>query len=118
MGKLAYAWEQATFRLHDSNIRVIKLRLSPVLAAHGGILKQMLLPYKLGLGGRLGEGTQTFSWIALPDAIRAIHFIIQHPELSGAINLVAPQIISQKNSLKPWRTLLSGLVGQSLQLGC
>lgn len=100
MGKLAYAWEKATVPVKELGIRVISLRLSPVLATSGGILRQMLLLYKLGLGGRLGKGTQPFLWIALPDVIQAIDFVMQHPDLSGPINLVAPQIIDQTNFSK------------------
>jgi hypothetical protein len=61
-----------------------------VLSRAGGALSKMLLPFRLGVGGRLGDGRQWMSWIALPDAIAALAFLIRAESVSGPVNLVAP----------------------------
>jgi uncharacterized protein (TIGR01777 family) len=95
LGKLANAWENAAWPAAAMGIRVVTIRQGAVLGMSGGMLKSIVLPYKLGLGGRIGSGEQPFPWIALPDVVRAIDFIIQRPDLAGPINLVAPDLINQ-----------------------
>ncbi len=82
-------WESATAPARDAGIRVVNLRIGVVLAARGGALKQMLLPFSLGLGGRTGTGRQVMSWVALDDVVGAIHHLI-FTEVSGPVNLAAP----------------------------
>ena len=66
------------------------LRIGVVLSAGGGALGRMLRPFRMGLGGPVGQGTQYMSWIALDDLVRAIHHLISVAELSGPVNAVAP----------------------------
>ncbi len=88
------AWEQALDVLDAS--RVVKLRIGVVLSGRGGVLPPMIRYARMGLGGRVGSGLQPCPWISLADAVRAIDFIIDHPDLSGAINLVAPENLTQQ----------------------
>lgn len=90
LAKLAKAWENAAQIDALNSVRTVNLRIGLVIGASGGIIKNMLLPFKLGLGAILGDGKQYMSWIALADLLSAIDFIIKQPNLSGAINAVAP----------------------------
>ena len=90
LANVAKAWEDATAPASDAGIRVAHLRTGLVLAREGGLLAKMLLPFRLGLGGRLGDGHQWMSWIALSDAVAALAFLLRADSVSGAVNLVAP----------------------------
>lgn len=91
LADLCKAWEQATGAAYDAGIRVVLIRFGIVLTPRGGALAKMLPPFRLGLGGRIGSGTQGMPWIALSDAVNVIRFAIAHRELSGPINAVAPE---------------------------
>src|ERR1700722_13098683 len=88
--RVCLAWEKATQPATDAGIRVVHLRFGVVLSPHGGALAKMLPVFRAGLGGQLGNGRQWMSWVALPDAVRAIEFALQTAGLSGAVNVVAP----------------------------
>jgi hypothetical protein len=88
--QVCLAWEKATQPASDAGIRVVHLRFGVVLSPHGGALAKMLPVFRAGLGSQLGSGRQWISWVALPDAVRAIEFALQTAELSGAVNVVAP----------------------------
>jgi uncharacterized protein (TIGR01777 family) len=83
-------WEAATAPASDAGIRVVHLRTGLVLSREGGVLKKMLLPFRLGVGGRLGDGNQWMSWIALSDVVAALAFLLRAEFVSGPVNLVAP----------------------------
>jgi uncharacterized protein len=83
-------WEQASRIAADAGIRTVNIRIGLVLSKKGGALAKMLPPFKLGLGGRLGPGTQWWSWIHVDDIVGAIQHAIETESLSGAVNLVAP----------------------------
>jgi len=83
-------WEAEAMRAEHAGIRTVRLRFGLILDAKGGALPRMLLPFKMGLGGRFGSGRQWMSWIALDDAIRVARLAIVDESVSGAINLVAP----------------------------
>lgn len=87
-------WEQATQPAVDAGIRVVNLRIGVVLSRDGGALHQMLLPFQLGLGGRVGNGHQYWSWISLPDLVRSILFAIENESLAGPVNAVAPEAVT------------------------
>ena len=87
---VAVQWEAATQPAVDAGIRVVKIRTGIVLGAGGGVLGKLLLPFKLGLGGRVGDGRQYMSWIALPDELSAISHALCTDELVGPVNLTAP----------------------------
>jgi uncharacterized protein len=85
-------WEAAASIAGKS--RVVLLRSGVVLAANGGALPEMLRPFKLGAGGRVASGKQWLSWIDLEDMVRAIVWLIDHPTISGPVNVVAPNPIT------------------------
>ena len=83
------AWEAATAPAAGAGARVVCMRSGIVLTARGGILERLLLPFKLGVGGRIGSGRQYWSWITLDDEVRAIRFLAD-ADLAGPVNLTAP----------------------------
>jgi len=88
-------WEAAAQPAIDAGIRTACLRTGVVLAPKGGALHRMLTPFKLGLGGKLGRGSQYLSWITLVDEVRAIVHILDG-ELSGPVNLTAPHPVTNE----------------------
>ena len=90
LADLARDWEAATAAAMALGIRVVNLRLGVVLSAKGGALATMLTPFRLGLGGVVGDGTQWMSWVALDDVIGAILLAIETGGLRGPVNAVAP----------------------------
>lgn len=88
------AWESAAKPAAQSGIRVVHTRFGVVLSQRGGALQKILPPFKLCLGGRLGSGKQWMSWISLTDAIRAVEFCSSNSELSGPINCVSPNPVT------------------------
>jgi len=91
LAETAQAWEAAAQPARDAGIRVVHPRLGMVLGADGGALAKMLPPFRLGVGGKLGLGTQWMSWVALDDVLAAMQHIITNQELTGPVNLVAPE---------------------------
>ncbi len=96
LSQVAQSWEKALEPAEKAGVPVTKMRFSVVLSDQGGALGKMLPAFKFGLGGILGSGAQLFSWISLHDLVRAIIFLIDHPEITGPINLVAPEVLTQK----------------------
>ena len=92
--EVCLAWENATKPANEAGIRVVHLRFGVVLSPAGGALAKMLPVFRAGLGGKLGSGRQWISWVALPDVVRAIEFALQTASLSGAVNVVAPNPIT------------------------
>jgi uncharacterized protein (TIGR01777 family) len=90
LAEVCRKWEGAAQGAADAGIRVVNLRFGLVLSARGGALGKMHLPFKMGLGGRLGHGQQWMSWISIEDAIRAIAFSLDQIEVEGPVNVVAP----------------------------
>jgi uncharacterized protein (TIGR01777 family) len=84
-------WEAATHAASDAGIRVAHIRIGVVLSSRGGALQPMLLPFKFGLGGRIGSGRQWLSWIDIDDLVGAIHHLLKNESLHGAVNLVSPE---------------------------
>lgn len=93
---LCQRWEAAGRPAEALGVRVCWLRTGLVLHPEGGLLKRMLLPFKLGLGSRLGTGQQIMSWIHLSDYLNAVIFLLQTPTCQGAFNLTAPQPVSNE----------------------
>lgn len=83
-------WEAATNPASEAGIRTVQIRIGLMLSSTGGALKEMLMPFRLGLGGNMGKGRQWWSWIHIQDLVGAIHHILKTDLLAGAINLVAP----------------------------
>jgi uncharacterized protein (TIGR01777 family) len=89
-------WESETAAARDAGVRVVNLRFGVVLSRDGGALAQMLIPFRMGVGGVLGSGRQYISWIALDDAVRAIEFVLQAAALTGPVNAVAPNPVTNR----------------------
>lgn len=106
LAELCQRWEEAAQPASAVGCRVGMLRFGVVLSRDGGALGKMLLPFSLGLGGRLGSGSQMMSWISREDAARAILFVLENSKISGAINVVAPQPVSNSEFTK----VLGGLL--------
>jgi len=95
LAELAQAWEAAAAPARDAGVRVAHPRTGLVLSPDGGVLAKLLLPFRLGAGGPLGDGRAWWSWIALSDWLDAIGFALQAPALAGAFNAVAPEPVRQ-----------------------
>lgn len=91
LGRLTREWEQEAWGARDLCIRTIIFRLGVVLGPDGGALKEMLAPFRLGLGGTIGSGRQAFSWIHRDDLIRAYLTALADPSWEGVYNLTAPE---------------------------
>ncbi|QDT21238.1 TIGR01777 family oxidoreductase [Gimesia chilikensis] len=107
LADVCQAWEQATLPAQDAGIRVVNMRFGMILDRKGGALGQMLTPFKMGVGGRLGSGKQYWSWIALPDVINALQFCLNHSELAGPVNFVAPDEVTNLEFTKTLGKVLS-----------
>lgn len=83
-------WEAESEKAKDFGARVVTPRIGIVLAKDGGALSQMLTPFKFGVGGKIGDGEQYMSWIAIDDVIRIFHLVLENENINGAINLTAP----------------------------
>jgi uncharacterized protein (TIGR01777 family) len=94
LAELCQEWESATEAAKQKNIRVVLLRIGVVLSRKGGALMKMLPPFKMGAGGKLGSGKQYMSWISLDDLIGSINHVLAHNELSGPVNAVAPNPVT------------------------
>ncbi|OAB46156.1 TIGR01777 family oxidoreductase [Paenibacillus glacialis] len=85
-------WEDAADSIQD--VRLVKLRISVVLGNDGGAYPMMRLPFKLGVGGRIGSGQQWMSWIHITDMVRLIEFCILNPNIEGPVNAATPQPVT------------------------
>ncbi len=93
LAELCTRWEGATAAAADAGIRVATLRTGIVLAKHGGALQRMLPLFRLGLGGKFGDGTQYMPWITLDDEVDAIIYLLS-TEISGPVNLTGPEPVT------------------------
>ncbi|MEK6247203.1 MAG: TIGR01777 family oxidoreductase [Planctomycetales bacterium] len=93
-------WEAATETAKSAGIRVVNLRIGVVLAKEGGALKKMLTPFRLGLGGRIGNGRQYWSWIAIDDLISIIDYALVLDKIVGPVNAVAPHPATNRQFTK------------------
>jgi uncharacterized protein (TIGR01777 family) len=94
LAEVTLDWEAAAQPARDAGIRVVHARFGIVLATGGGALAKMLPAFKMGVGGRLGDGSAWMSWIALPDVIGGIRHILDTPDLSGPVNFTAPEPVT------------------------
>jgi uncharacterized protein (TIGR01777 family) len=94
LAETSVAWEAAAQAARDAGIRVVNLRIGIVLTAKGGALPAMAAPFKLGVGAQLGNGRHWVPWISLPDLVRLIEFAITHEEVSGPVNAVSPNPVT------------------------
>ncbi len=94
------AWEAAAEPARRAGIRTVHVRTGIVLSRKGGALARMLLPFLMGLGGRLGEGSKWMSWIALEDLVRVFHYLLYAESLSGPVNATAPGAVTNADFTK------------------
>ena len=94
--EVSRAWEAAAAPARDAGIRVVHLRIGIVLSPDGGALGQMLLPFKLGVGGVLGSGDQYMSWVSIDDVVGIVRHALADEALSGPVNAVAPQAVTNR----------------------
>ena len=90
-------WEAAVESLATAGPRIVRLRIGVVLSPDGGALRKMLLPFRLGLGGVIGDGTQYLSWIALDDVVGAIRHALETDSVSGPVNVVSPEPVTNRD---------------------
>jgi len=97
LAELCRAWEAAAEPATRAGIRTVQLRIGLPLTAAGGILGQLLLPFRLGLGGPIGRGAQWWSWIALEDLLALFAFALDTRSLAGPVNGTAPQPVTNRD---------------------
>ncbi|MCX8026515.1 MAG: TIGR01777 family oxidoreductase [Thermodesulfovibrionales bacterium] len=96
LGDLARQWEDEALKARQLSIRTVIFRFGIVLGTNGGALQQMITPFKLGLGGTIGDGNQGFSWIHIQDLINAFIKAIEDTSMEGIYNLTAPEPTTNK----------------------
>ncbi len=94
LAEVCREWEAATQAAEEAGIRVVKARIGIVLASEGGALAKLKTPFALGVGGRIGDGQQYMSWIALEDLVSAFLFALQRSDLRGPVNFVSPDPVT------------------------
>jgi uncharacterized protein len=100
-------WEAATQAASNAGIRTVQMRTGVVLSPKGGALGKMLTPFKLGVGGRIGDGQQWMSWIDVQDMVGAIHHMLKSDLLQGPVNMVAPKPVKNVEFAKTLGSVLS-----------
>lgn len=100
LADLCQEWEAASEPAAPQGLRVVRVRIGIVLTPRGGALKQMLLPFRMGLGGKIGSGKQYTSWIAFDDLLAAFSHALTNDSLAGAVNAVAPHAVTNREFTK------------------
>jgi len=100
-------WENAALKLQSLDVRVCLSRTGVVVGPGGGFLKRMILPFKLGLGGRLGNGRQYMPWVHRDDVVAALIWMLETPEASGAYNVVSPNPATNRDFTRCLANVLS-----------
>lgn len=106
LSEVCLAWESGTQAAASAGIRVVSMRIGLVLSAAGGALPKMLPPFRMGVGGNMGNGRQWWSWIDLRDLVAAFRFALENETLRGPVNAVAPTPVTNAEFTK---TLASAL---------
>jgi len=105
--EVCVAWEKATGQAEAKGIRTIHARFGIILDEKGGALERMLTPFRMGVGGKVGNGKQWMSWIALDDVINALRFLIDEPGSEGAVNFTAPNPVTNADFTEALGNVLS-----------
>jgi uncharacterized protein (TIGR01777 family) len=100
LASLAQDWETEALRAEEFGTRVVLARLGIILASDGGALPEMMLPFKFGVGGRIGDGKQWMSWVTLEDVVAILRLALIKSELRGPINVVAPEPVRNAEFVK------------------
>jgi len=109
LSQVSVDWERATAPAEGAGIRAVYLRFGLVLSPEGGVLKNFILPLGLASVGPVGEGTQFMSWISIVDAVAIIQRLMVNSDVSGPVNLVAPEIVSNAQFMKELSQTLHSL---------
>ena len=96
LAQVCQDWEKAALPAVEKGIRVVNMRFGIVLSLEGGALARMIPPMRRYLGGIIGNGKQYISWISIVDVVKAIHHVIFYNEISGPVNIVSPQPVTNK----------------------
>ena len=100
LSEVCQAWEAATSPAEEAGIRTVHARIGIVLSRNGGALKKMLVPFKMGAGGILGNGKQMMSWVTIDDVVSMLIYAIESTSLRGAVNFVSPAAVSNREFTK------------------
>ena len=101
------AWEAAAEPAAKAGIRTIQMRFGVVLSRSGGALQKMLPPFRMGVGGNVGNGRQWMSWVDIGDLVGAILYVIKIDTLQGPLNVVAPSPVRNEEFTKTLASVLS-----------
>lgn len=96
LAEVCVAWEREAQRAVELGVRVVCLRIGVVMGPGGGALSKMLLPFKLGIGGRLGNGNQWMPWVHVDDLVSLMLHVAERSEISGPVNGVAPNPVTNR----------------------
>jgi uncharacterized protein (TIGR01777 family) len=107
LAQVTVAWEAAATRAESLGVRVVRARLGIVLGRSGGALEQMAMPFRMFVGGPIGSGKQPVSWVHLDDAVGILLRAIDDDSLSGPVNVVAPNVVTNEE--------LSSAIGRALR---
>lgn len=107
LAKVCQAWEQSTQPAQDAGVRVVNARFGLVLTPQGGALEQMLLPFKMGAGGRIGDGQQYMSWVAIDDVLGALYEALYNEDIKGPVNVTSPNPVTNQVFTKTLGKVLS-----------
>ena len=107
ISEVGQAWEAPLKKAQEQGLKSVQLRFSVVLSKEGGMLKKLWLPFKIGLGGVVGTGRQPLSWIAISDAISIIKLLVEKQSMTGPLNLVADEVVTQRDFAKTFARQLN-----------
>lgn len=94
LSEVCRQWEKETHRLREMGIRIINMRFGMILSPNGGALHKMLPPFKMKLGGAIGNGRQFISWVSIRDVVEIADFLIRTKEIAGPVNVVSPSPVT------------------------
>lgn len=114
LAEVCQYWESEAMRAAENGIRTVCLRSGIVLHPDGGVMAKLLPVFRMGLGGRVGSGEQGFPWISMEDLLRVYTFCMDHPMISGAVNAVHPERLSQSEFARELASSLSRIMGPPL----
>ncbi|TKI68763.1 TIGR01777 family protein [Sulfurimonas crateris] len=100
LSALCLEWEAEAQKAKEFDVRVVEMRFGVIFSKEGGAMSKILPPFKMGVGGKLGDGEQMVSWIHIEDLLRAVEFIIRTPAIIGSVNFSAPYPLSNIEQTK------------------
>ncbi|AIY03382.1 NAD-dependent epimerase/dehydratase [Arthrobacter sp. PAMC 25486] len=109
--EVAQGWEETLAAAATPETRRIPLRISIAMGPGGGVMKPFNTLARLGLGGRMGDGAQKYSWVHVDDLFRAVLFLHEHPDITGPINIAAPEVVTNAGLMAAVRRVYRAPVG-------